>query len=177
MVARPGRSYRLNEAGEKQKGAAMKTGKKEDDLDPETEKKETEYFSGSSYPLIPPGIYSATCEGREERFMFGKTRKLFLHFKITTEGEHQGKKLFMAFNLPKNKKLALGSKYYKNWCLANNWQRPSRNCVMGTKTFMRKNFDVQVRTVEPKHNGKKMPQTFHYSVVDQLTQLNTGGTL
>ena len=125
-------------------------------------------------PLIPEGIYEAVCTGYETGFCFGKCRKLFLKFKIITPGPHLGTELFMAFNMAFNGRIATGSKYYKTWCLANNWQKPTLNAVMSPRIFKNKAFAVKVKTAKPKHNGTAMPQDFHYSIIEQLLHVIAG---
>ena len=85
-----------------------------------------------------------------------------------------GKELFLPFNMPYNGKLALGSKYYKSWCMVNGWKKPTRNAKMSPHIFLNKAFEVQVRTVKPQHNGGAMPKDFYYSVIGQLVRVNTG---
>jgi len=63
-------------------------------------------------PLNPNGIYEAQCFGYDSCFIV-KSRKTFLQFKILDLGENNGKKIFMAFNMPYNGKIRMGSKYYK----------------------------------------------------------------
>jgi hypothetical protein len=123
--------------------------------------------------LIPEGVYEAVCTGYDDGFCFGKCRKLFLTFKIITPGPYLGTGLFMAFNMAYTGKIAAGSKYYKTWCLANNWQKPTRNAVMSPRIFKNKSFSVKVKTVKPKHNKAAMPQDFHYSVIEQILNVNT----
>jgi hypothetical protein len=125
-------------------------------------------------PLIPEGKYEAVCTGHEESFCFGKTRKLFLHFKIITPGEHLGKELFLPFNMPYDGKLKLGSKYYKTWVMVNSWQKPTRNAKMSPRIFLNKAYIVNVKTVKPQHNGAIMPKDFHYSVIEQILRVNMG---
>lgn len=86
-------------------------------------------------------------------------------------GEHEGKEIFMAFNMPYNGKVKTGSKYYKTWCLVNNWQVPSRNAKMSPRLFLNKIFKVKTRTVKPKYNDNEMPEQFWYSVVDTIIEV------
>jgi hypothetical protein len=124
-------------------------------------------------PLIPEAVYEAVCTDYDPSFCFGKSRKLFLNFKIIS-GSHLGKELFMAFNMAYNGKMALGSKYYKTWCMVNDWKPPSRNAIISPRIFKNKVFEVLVRKVKPQHNGNAMPKDFHYSVVDSIVKVNTG---
>jgi len=125
-------------------------------------------------PLIPEAVYEAVCISYDDGFCFGKCRKLFLTFKIITPGPHLGTELFMAFNMAYNGKIAAGSKYYKTWCMANNWNRPTRNAIMSPRIFKNKAFDIKVRTVKPQHNGNAMPKEHQYSVVDSILRVNAG---
>jgi len=122
-------------------------------------------------PLIPDVKYEVQCVGYDTKFCLGKTRKTFLKFEILTEGEHNGKKLFMAFNMPYNGRIKTGSKYYKTWCMVNGWRRPSRNTKMSARLFKNKIYTVKTRTVKPQHNGNEMPEDFWYSVVDEIVEV------
>jgi hypothetical protein len=112
--------------------------------------------------------------GYDSKFCLGKTRKTFLNFKIISEGKHHGTKIFMAFNMPYNGRIKTGSKYYKTWCMVNDWQKPSRNAKMSPRIFLNKIYKVKTRTVKPPHNGKEMPKQFWYSVVDEIKEVNAG---
>ena len=125
-------------------------------------------------PLIPDGIYEAQCVKYDSSFKLGKTRKTFLHFRILEPGSHFGKQIFMAFNMPETKKIRMGSKYYKTWCMVNSWKQPSKNAKMSPRIFKNKIFKVKTRTVQPKLNGKKIPENFRYSVVDEIVEVMAG---
>jgi len=58
--------------------------------------------------------------------------------------------------------------------MVNGWQQPSKNAKMSPRIFKNKIFKVKTRTVEPKHNGKKMPKKFWYSVVDEIIEVVAG---
>ncbi len=122
-------------------------------------------------PLIPDVKYEVQCVGYDNRFCLGKARKAFLKFQILTEGEHKGKKLFMAFNMPYDGRIKTGSKYYKTWCMVNGWRRPSRNTKMSARLFKNKIYTVKTRTVKPQHNGKEMPEDFWYSIVNEIIEV------
>jgi len=125
-------------------------------------------------PLIPNGIYEVQCIKYDNKFVLGKTRKTFLNFKILDNNEHQGKKIFLAYNMPYNGRIKTGSKYYKDWCMVNGWQKPSRNAKMSARLFLNKIYRVKTRTVKPKHNEEEMPQSFWYSVVDKIIEVVAG---
>jgi hypothetical protein len=131
-------------------------------------------FAEDYKPLIPNGMYEAQCIAHNSGFHIGKTRKTFLHFKILDPIEHIGKKIFMVFNMPYDKEIKMGSKYYKTWCFVNNWQKPSKNSKMSPRLFKNKIYKITTRTVKPKHNGKEMPNNFWYSVIDEIVQVLAG---
>ena len=91
-------------------------------------------------PLIPNKTFEAQCISYDAGFSIGRARKLFLHFQISEPGEYNGKKLFMAFNMPTDDKIRPGSKYYKTWVLVNGWRKPSRNTKMSPRIFKGKIF-------------------------------------
>jgi hypothetical protein len=129
--------------------------------------------AGEERPLIPEGRYTAQCIRCKKGQSHFNSLKLFLTFKIL-DGEFLETKLFLAINLTDSrtgkpfKKVPLGSKYYKNWTIANYNLRPSRHDRMSPKIFQSGIFEVSVRTVKPKYpDGKtELPYGFHYSVVD-----------
>jgi hypothetical protein len=131
-----------------------------------------DFTCGEEYkPLIRDGSYEAQCIDFNSKFCLGKTRKLFLHFKILTLGEYCGVQIFQAFNIPYSKKIRQGSKYFKTWVMVNKWQKPSRNAKMSPRLFLNKIYRIKTRTVKPTHNGKEMPKDFWYSVVDGILEV------
>ena len=128
-------------------------------------------FKDEYKPLMPNGKYEAQCIKCDQSFVLGKARKLFLHFRILEQGEHYGKEIFMAFNIPYDKKIKQGSKYFKTWVQVNGWRKPSRNAKLSPHLFLNKIYRVKTRTVKPTHNGKEMPKEFWYSVVDCIDEV------
>ncbi len=124
-------------------------------------------------PLIPDGFYEAQCIKYDSCFI-AKSKKTFLHFKILDAGEHFGKQIFMAFNMPYDEKIKMGSKYFKTWCMVNDWKKPSKNAKMSPRLFKNKIYKIKTRTVRPKHNRKEMPKDFWYSVVDEISEVVAG---
>lgn len=128
-----------------------------------------------SWPLIPDAVYQAQCIKYDQGFVLGKSRKLFLHFKIIDPGEHFGKTIFMAFNVPYDMKIRQGSKYFKVWVMVNKWRKPTRNAKMSPRLFKNKIFKVQTRTVKPIYGTKEMPKEFWYSIVDLIIDVISQG--
>jgi hypothetical protein len=124
-------------------------------------------------PLIPDGIYEAVCYNYSFKTLFGRTRKLFLNFRIITEGKHHGVELFKAFNLPNDGKIRRSSNYYKTWCQISGCIKPSRNAKMSPTIFKNKTFKIRTRPARPKHDGKVLPKEHWYSVVDTILEQTT----
>jgi len=118
-------------------------------------------------PLIDEGDYDAVYIRDEEAFVFG-TKKLFLYFKIITPGPQMGVEIYMPFNMNYKGLIAAGSKYYRCWCLANNWQQPSRNAKMSPNIFKNKFFRVRIRNVKAGFDKTEMPQHLFYSIIDSI---------
>ena len=129
--------------------------------------------AGNERPLIPEGRYIVQCIRCEKGQSHYNSLKLFLTFKII-DGEFMDTELFMAMNLMDSKtkrpfkKVPAGTKYYKNWIIANNNNRPSRHDRMSPRIFEKGIFEVSVKTVRPPYpDGKtELPEGHHYSVVD-----------
>jgi hypothetical protein len=131
-----------------------------------------DFVCGEDYkPLIPDGTYQAQCIRYDESFCLGKARKLFLHFRIVESEKYHGQTIFMPFNMPYDKRIKQGSKYYKTWVQVNGYQKPSRNATMSPRLFKNKVFQVRTRTVKPKNATKEMPKQFWYSVVDSIVEV------
>lgn len=120
--------------------------------------------AGEYYARIPDGTYTAQCFKHEQGYVFGESKKLYLWYRILTESAYHGTEIFQAFNMPKNRRVGVGSKYYMAWCMANGWRKPTRNAKMSPQIFKSKVFKIKTRTVE--RNG--MPESFNYSVVDSI---------
>jgi hypothetical protein len=129
-------------------------------------KKEEKFTYAGDYPLIKNGTYEAQYFKPEDIFIC-KTRKRVLKFRVTM-GEYQGVVLPMFFNMPYNKKIKQGSKYYKTWCMVNGWQKPTRNARLSPVIFKNKVYKIKTRTARPEYNGAPMLEKFWYSVVDSI---------
>lgn len=128
--------------------------------------REEKFTYAGDYPLIKNGSYEAQCIKTHDLFIC-KNKKRVLVFKIAM-GKYQGVVLSMLFNMPYNQRIKPGSKYYKTWCMANGWQKPSRNAALSPAIFKNKIFKIKTRTVMPEYNGGPMPKEYWYSVVDAI---------
>ena len=127
------------------------------------------FEAGEARPHISEGSYGVQCIAVQKGiFCFGSF-KIFLKFKITSPSIHAGTELFMAMN--QYDKVPPGSKYYKEWVIANNNKLPSRNDRMSPTIFKGGIFEAVVRTAKPKYEDKTaMPDCFNYSIIAYLKE-------
>ena len=133
----------------------------------EFEEMEEGFEAGEERPLIPEGAYGVQCVGfKTDIFCFGSF-KIFLKFKIISPGEYKDTELFMV--IPQYKKVPPGSKYYKQWVIANGNVKPARKDRMPTAIFKGYSFEAVVKTAKPKYEDKTaMPDCFNYSIIAYL---------
>ena len=137
--------------------------------------KEDDFVADETRTLIPEGIYQVQCIKIEKAISHFRSLKMFLTFKIVDPGQYFETELFMAINLIDTKtnkpfkKVPRGSKYYKQWVIANNNKLPSRGDRMSSNIFKNGVFEAVVRIVKPKFaDGTEDHECFHYSIVDSL---------
>jgi len=118
-----------------------------------------------SRPKIPEGEYEAICTKTE----IGKKwqRDLYHTFKIHG-GKYDGLELFMKCPFPKGR-AKRNSKYYQQWCLANNCL-PAKGQRLSRKIFPNRLYLVKVRDTRRRYNNSKelLPPFLQYSVVDTI---------
>ena len=124
-----------------------------------------DFVAEESRPIIPEGIYQVCCY-RIEKSTYKGTPKIYVNFTII-DGEYAGIALFMPMNY--YKKVPTGSKYYKQWIIANDNVLPTRVDRMTPHKFMGGIFEAFVKTVKNKFkDGDEEPECFHYSIVECL---------
>jgi len=140
-----------------------------------SKQKEEDFVADEIHPLIPEGTYQVCCIRAEKGTSHFRSLKMFLGFKIVDPGKYIGTELFMAMNLidmksgKPFKKVPRGSKYYKQWVIANKNILPYRGDRMSSAIFKNGVFEAVVRTVKPTFpDGTERPECFHYSVIDYL---------
>ena len=127
-----------------------------------------------NFELVPPGHYEVVFEEAERARAFSSRIKIFLHFRISQQGSHLNKRLFMSANFPDGGRLPLSSKFLKMWILANHGKQPARQDRLSTKIFRNKTFLANVKTVETDFRGNDRPEDERYSVIDTLLKVLTG---
>lgn len=119
----------------------------------------TIYVGGDE--LIPEGFYIAECVKLGIEY-FGTMRKLVKFFRIC-DGPHKGIVLKEYCNFPYETKRS--SKLTREWRIANNGNKPTRNDRMPMKVFIGKTFKVTVKTCKSKDDGED------YSIVEKICSL------
>lgn len=127
-------------------------------------------FAGD-YEHVPDKVYEAIVT-RYDWGEFYQRKKLYLWWKIISIGPHEGKELFMPFNV--FKKITKSSKYYEAWILANKGIRPKKNDRMSPKVFKNKIFSIKTRTVVSGRKQGELAKNDCYSVVDEILEICAG---
>ena len=138
------------------------------------EKDDIKIICGNDWYLIPNSQYEAQCIGFFQKPFFNQL-KLYLRFKITSDGAHINKELIKSYRLPKSKKMARSSNYFHDWVLVNGRKLPSRNALMSPNIFKNKRILISTRTVTCDFNGVELPEHLHYSVVDKIIEVLVNG--
>lgn len=129
-----------------------------------------------AYLLIPEGLYEVQFINADPIVkVFGPDElRLYLHWKIVQQGPYFEIVLFQSFkHYPR---WPFSSKFYCNWTVANNGQKPKKRTRMSMSVFKNKIFLAQVGTARPKYRegslkGKEKPSCMQYSVVEQLLEI------
>jgi hypothetical protein len=135
-----------------------------------------EYFEANDHrPLIPEGTYDVCCIKIGEGVSHYNSLKLFLTFRIISQGQYEGIELAMYINVTysktgkRYKQVPRGSKYFQQWVIANNNNLPARHDKMSRIKFKNAVFEAVIKTVKPKFpDGTEQPECFHYSKVSYL---------
>lgn len=124
------------------------------------------------FALIPDAQYEVVCTRYEKRKFFGAF-KLYVWFRIITEGDYQGLQIFRAYNW--YERPPRGSDLFKD--LGRLYGRPLRkNTRLSLKLFKEKALLVQTRTIRVDRKQNPLPEYQRYSVVDRLIDVVTGGS-
>ncbi len=126
-------------------------------------------------PLVPPGDHYVVAFVRaEQKWLWAKRLKLFMHFKIVSPAEYAGLSLFLGANVAPNGKWGIGFKFYRLWALAAGC-RPKRKDRLSTSIFRGKYFRARVKTIEVSSKNTKRALGAKYSIVDELLAIEAGG--
>ena len=124
--------------------------------------------------LLPDDKYEAVFIGHETVFVF-QNPKIFLRFRITSQGEHFGKEIFRAYRVNKlvgkpskngKFKLRRGSDLFADISRLLDFKvRPDRISLHSLKNQL---WLIKTRTVFVDYKQRKVPDWARYSVVDEI---------
>ncbi|PKN39053.1 MAG: hypothetical protein CVU62_02325 [Deltaproteobacteria bacterium HGW-Deltaproteobacteria-2] len=135
----------------------------------ELEKQDLEgwFEAGEARPSIPEGLCKVCYIKYDLKNYYGTT-KIYLWFQIIEPYEYEGIEIFMAMNA--FKKVPPGSKYYKQWVLANNNINPARKDRMSPSIFKNGTFKAHIKTITKNKDGSHKKNSELYSVIDSLIE-------
>jgi hypothetical protein len=124
---------------------------------------------------IPDGDqYEVSFVRCEEAKLWGRNKKIFLHFKMLTPGPYVGETFYMCCTVEPDGKWRPSFKYWRMWVLANGKQ-PLRGDRMSTKVFRNKVFRARFRKVVRTDKFKVIrTHEQQYSVIDELLGVLVG---
>lgn len=133
-------------------------------------------FDADLPPLLPPGDnYVVAFVRAEQKWLWKKRLKLFMHFKVISPEAHAGVSLFLGANVAPNGKWGVGYKFYRLWALAAG-RRPKRKDRLSTSVFRKKYFRARVRTIEVSAKNTKRALGARYSIIDELLAIEAGAS-
>ena len=134
---------------------------------------------GEQPPLIKPGIYSAVYIKRDLRTLHGKTGKIVAKFKIITPGDYFETILYRYWNAKSINKhqgtfqVGWKSAFVREYVTLFGEIKKLSHISMAL--FKGKVFKVEVSTVKHgSYNRKPIPEAVQYSVISEVTSLETG---
>lgn len=128
--------------------------------------------------LIKPGTYEVTLVRYWKGYLYGKSAKLILVFRITTLGPYYGKHIYRCYNikgLTKRKEIipkGWHSDFVREYSRLFGTPRKLRD--IGIRQFKNKVFSCSVRTVKKDFKQRQLPDDMRYSVIDELVNVQAG---
>lgn len=112
----------------------------------------------------------------EKAVLWGRKKKIFLHFKMLTPGPYFGEEFYMCCTVEPHGKWRPSFKYWRAWVLASG-KRPLRGDRLSTQVFRNKIFRARFRRVLRTDNPKVIrTHEQQYSVIDELLEVLVRGT-
>ncbi len=131
-------------------------------------------------PLIPEGTYEAVYLNHDTAISFGRAQKVYVWFRITSNGPANGTKLYKAYNVKqingkprRNGGFTVGRHHSLLTDLARVVGlklRPDRLSLSSLQPHL---IEVTVRTVRTSHRQEPLPEFLQYSVIDRLERIAT----
>lgn len=128
--------------------------------------------------LIKPGTYEVALVRYWKGYLYGKSSKLILVFRITNFGPHYGKQLYRCYNikgLTKRKEIipkGWHSDFVREYSKLFGAPRKLRD--IGIRSFKSRIFTCTVRTVSKDFKQRPLPDDMQYSVIDELLKVQAG---
>jgi hypothetical protein len=125
--------------------------------------------------LVDAGNYQVTLVKAWKDVLFGKSQKLFLSFRIVTEGKFYGQHITHCYNIKGiNKHGAIipkgtDSKFVVEY--SHLFGEPKNLADVGIRSFKGKIFNCSVRTIDKDFKQQPTPADRHYSVIERLTDV------
>ena len=128
--------------------------------------------------LIKPGGYEVALVRYWKGFLYGRSSKLILVFRIVTEGFYYGQHIYRCYNikgLTKRKEIipkGWHSDFVREYSRLFGMPRKLRD--IGIRQFKHKVFKCRVRTVKKDFKQRPLPDDMQYSVIDELLEVQAG---
>jgi hypothetical protein len=122
----------------------------------------------SPYPRYEPGIYEAECK-RAEIYRDAQFRswKCVLQFSILPGGDPIS--CFLHLGSESKAKAPPRSEYRRAWIIANRAQ-PRKRQTLSPRVFVGKIYQIRVRDVQKRFDGREHPTASVYSVVKEIVR-------
>ncbi len=127
---------------------------------------------------VEPGAYEVVMHHYWKGYLYGKSAKLILVFRITTPGPYYGAHLYRCYNikgLTKRKEIipkGWHSTFVREYSAL--FGAPAKLRDIGIRKYRNKVFLASVRTVTKDARQRPLPKSLQYSVVDELTKIVVG---
>ena len=128
--------------------------------------------------LIKPGTYEVALVRCWKGFLYGRSSKLILVFRIITEGSYYGQHLYRCYNikgLTKRKEIipkGWHSDFVREYSRLFGMPRKLRD--IGVRQFKNRVFSCSVRTVKKDFKQRPLPDDMQYSVIGELLEVQAG---
>ena len=129
--------------------------------------------------LIPESEYDFLLTSIRKGYMYGgRAPKVFLTFRIVTEGSFYGQHLKRYYNVrgftKKNEIIPSGWSSYLVRDYGRLWSLPTKLKDIGVTRFKGKVIRGKVKTVKKDFKGKPLPESLWYSRIDELIKIIVG---
>lgn len=124
--------------------------------------------------LIPPGLYDLAYVKHQTKRIFG-AEKLYIDFRVVTEGPHFGVKLSRYYGVTIYGKARKNGRFAAGWlsdCMYEHVKlfrsRPRRPSEIPMRPYQQHIIQGRVATVRTNRAQKEFPELLHYSKISEL---------